>query len=141
MSVIYNFVNEKSPISLFKVKDKLDYTKWCQVVESYKNVTCDIETIHGKYDLLRDDKKYFKKKVYFDYIETKEEYNPNEQANTIGTYSFFMVFDKQSGFAWVQFFGKEKKELVPLFYEISQKLGCYLFRERELITEENIRSA
>lgn len=140
MSVIYQFFNEHPPRSLFKIKNKLDYNKWCEVMESYKNMTWDIDTIHGKSDLIRDKNHYFKKTAWFDYVETNEKYNPSEQANTIGTYSFFIVFDNEIGCAWAQFYKNEKKKLVPLFYEISQKLGCYLFRERKLITEEDIKN-
>lgn len=141
MSVKYQFFNEHPPRSLFKIKNKLDYNKWCEVMESYKNITWDIETKHGKFYLEKYGNSHFKKQIYFNYKENPDEfkYIPGE-AITTGTYSFFIVFDNEIGYAWAQFYKNEKKKLVPLFYEISQKLGCYLFRERKLITEEDIKN-
>lgn len=139
MSASYYLINEHPPKSLFKIKNKLDYNKWCEVMESYKNITWDIDTKHGIFFHDNHGDSHYKREVYFDYVETPNEfkYLPGD-AITIGRYTFSISFIKEIGLARIQFFNNENKKLVPLFYEISQKLGCYLFLERKLITEEDI---
>ncbi len=142
MSSNFYFFNEEKPKSPFlKIKNKLNYEKWCKVMESYNNITWDIDTKHGLFYLDRYGNSHFKRQVYFDYKENPDEFNyvPGE-AITTGTYSFFISFSKEYGYARTQFYGKEKKELIPLFFEISQKLGCFLLKDgRQLITEEDIK--
>ena len=143
MSSKYYFIKDYKPKPPFlKLKEKIEFERWESVINSYKNTTWDIDTKHGLFYFERYGASHFKSQVYFNYTENPNEfiYVPGESIKT-GTYAFFIVLAKEYGYAYAQFSGKEKKEFIPLLYEISQRLGCYLLKDgKHLITEVEINN-
>jgi len=139
MSATYYFIKDKkSKAPYFNLKDKLDYGKWVEVMEEY-NITWDIDTNHGKYYLSKDPGLHYKKQAYFEYEEIKEKinYGPKVQVLKTGSYAFFIAFDIERGIAFSQFYKRELKEWLPLLFEISSKLECYLIINTKKIITKN----
>lgn len=143
MSATYYLIKDKKAKSpYFNMVQRLDYTKWVEVMEEYE-ITWDKDTKHGKYYIEKDPEFYYKRQAYFDYIESEANFINEENGQVIktGEYSFFIIYEQERGLSWIQFYNRERKKFLPLFFEISQKLDCYLMKNsRKVITQEYIDS-
>lgn len=147
MSASYYFIKERKPKQPYqKLTERLDYEKWVQVMEGY-GIVWARDTKVGQY-ICSTEPQYcrkYKKQAYFDYKERKDGkvYDEEKEVYVSGKYSMFIVFNKEAGYAWAQFYGRERKKLIPLLFEISKKLDCYLFRNAKtskIVTQEYVDS-
>jgi hypothetical protein len=143
MSATYYLLKDKkAKAPYFNIKARLDYNLWVKVMEEF-DITWDKDTKHGQFYLKKDPDFYFKRQAYFDYEELEEAYQYSDDSQVIktGKYSFFVVFDEERGISWLQFYNREHKIFLPLFFKISEKLDCYLIRgTKKIITKEYINS-
>lgn len=143
MSATYYLLKDsKAKAPYFNMKSRLDYNLWVKVMEDY-DITWDKDTKHGQFYLKKDPGFYYKRKAYFDYKELKEDHKYTDESQVIetGHYSFFVIFEEERGLSWIQFYNREKKNLLPIFFEISVKLDCYLIKNtKKIITKEYIES-
>ena len=141
MSATYYFIKDREAKAPYlKIKDKIDYYTWVDIMEEY-DIVWDINTNHGKYYLKIDPESHYKRQAYFDYKELKEGigFSAEDQVIKTGSYSFFMAFNKESGVAFAQFYKRERKHLLPLLFELSEKLDCYLIKDtKKIITKKDL---
>ncbi len=138
----YYFIKDKKATEpYFNLKEKLDYNIWVNIMEEY-DITWDFETKHGQYFLKTDPQSHYKAIAYFDYKEREDDFKFNEDTMVYktGSYSFSISFYKDRGLAIASFPKWERKEFLPLFFELSKKLDCYLVNDsNKIITEDYIK--